>query len=261
LSPAELVSAAREARLAVLSITDHDSLDAYCSLPEGPLGVELVVGVEISAFHDGGEIHILGYFVDPDDAELSSLLDRMVRARRERALRIVDKLSAAGVRFSRTEVDRLMSNKLVGRPHIARAMVENGTVSTRKEAFSRYLTPGTPGYERRPDLPSAKETVSIIARAGGVSVWAHPGTNCMIDPTPLVELQQFGLAGLEVHHPRHSSGEGVALATFARQRGLVATGGSDFHGDGREGVLVGDYAVGTEVVELLARRRGRLTGS
>jgi len=244
--------------LDAFSITDHESLEAYDQLPDPPLGLALIVGVEISAFHDGGEIHLLGYFVNPDDPRLSKLLTRMVRTRRERALRILDRLALVGVRFSQGELDRLMSNKLLGRPHIARAMVENGAVSTRKEAFARYLTPGTPGYERRPDLPSAREALSIIAQAGGVSVWAHPGTECMIDPTPLVELQQYGLSGLEAYHPRHSSGEGAALATFARQRGLIPTGGSDFHGDGREGALVGDYAVGTEVIELLARHRGRL---
>jgi predicted metal-dependent phosphoesterase TrpH len=259
LSPAELLDVASKARLGAFSITDHDSIDAYRNLPADRPELDLIVGVEISAFHDGGEIHILGYFVDLDDPGLTGLLGRMAASRRERAGRILDRLGAVGIRFPAQERSRLLSIPCVGRPHIARALVGSGTAATRRDAFNRYLVPGTPGFERKADLPAAREVVEIITRAGGVAVWAHPGTDCLIDPRPLALLQSCGLAGLEAYHPSHTRGGAQSLATLARRRGLVSTGGSDFHGDGREGARVGDVAVGTEVVELLARRRGRVS--
>ncbi|MBI4859021.1 MAG: PHP domain-containing protein [Candidatus Riflebacteria bacterium] len=258
LKPAELVEAARRARLSVLSITDHDSVDAYRDLPSTGPGLELVVGVEISVFHDGGEIHVLGYFVDPACPELASLLARMSRARQERAARILDRLAAAGIELPPERRAPLLANPHVGRPHIARALVEAGAVASRREAFRRFLVPGAPGYERRSDLPSGHEALKIIATAGGVGVWAHPGTDCMIDSGPLTELERSGLRGLEAFHPSHTRGEMESLALFARRRGLIVTGGSDFHGDGREGAKVGDCAVDAAVVKRLEVHRGRM---
>jgi predicted metal-dependent phosphoesterase TrpH len=257
LEPAALVAAAREASLSALSITDHDTLDAYRDLDGSDPGVRLVVGTELSAFHDGGEIHILGYFVDPDHAGLNSIVERAARSRRARADRMLARLAAAGVRIPDEERARILDNRRVGRPHIARAVVAAGAAATTREAFNRFLVPGTPAYERKPDLPSAGEVLRAIAAAGGVAAWAHPGTDCLIDAGPLRQLQDAGLAGLEAYHPRHSRGEMESLAQLARRRGLIATGGSDFHGDGREGARVGDHAVPVEVIDELAQRRGR----
>lgn len=256
LSVDELIHEARRAGVAVLSITDHDTLDAYAQLPAGDPGLELVVGLELSAFHDGSETHILGYFVDREAPALAGLIERAIGARVSRAQRILMRLEDAGISIPEDQKARLLANNRVGRPHIARALVQTGVVPTIKDAFRRYLTPGTPGYERRPDLPGGAETVRAIVAAGGAAVLAHPGTGCLADARPLDELLGAGLAGLEAYHPRHTRNETESLAKFALARGLVATGGSDYHGEGREGARVGDRTVGTKVVdELRARTR------
>jgi predicted metal-dependent phosphoesterase TrpH len=256
LSPDELIREACRAGVEVLSITDHDTLDAYAHLPAGDLGVELVMGLELSAFHDGSETHILGYFVDPKAPALVSLIERSVEGRLSRARRILERLEAAGVRIPDDKKHDLFANNRVGRPHIARAMVDAGVVASVKDAFKKWLTPGMPGYERRPDLPDGKETVRAIVAAGGAAVLAHPGNDCLADPRPVDELIGAGLAGLEVYHPRHTRSETESLARFASGRGLVATGGSDYHGEGREGARLGDRCVGTDVVDVLRRRAG-----
>lgn len=258
LSPDELIHEARRAGVTVLSITDHDTLDAYAQLPAADLGLELVVGLELSAFHDGSETHILGYFVDCAAPELTRLIERASGARVARAKRMLKRLEEAGISIPAEKMAQLLANNRVGRPHLARALVEAGLVPTQKDAFKRYLTPGTPGYERRPDLPGGPETVRAIVAAGGAAVLAHPGTDCLADARALDELVHAGLAGLEVYHPRHTRSETESLARFAQRRGLVATGGSDYHGEGREGARVGDRTVGAAVVdELRARTRKR----
>jgi predicted metal-dependent phosphoesterase TrpH len=257
LSPSELLEAARRARLAALAITDHDTLDAHRSLPPGDHGFEIITGIEFSAFHDGHEMHVLAYFVDPDHPAMTTLVDRSIAARQSRARRILMRLEQNGIQLPAADVEALLASNRVGRPHIARAMVAAKVVGTTTEAFRRYLTPGTPGYERRPDLPAAAEVIAAVRDAGGVAVWAHPGTDCLIDARATGQLQDAGLAGLEAYHPRHSRGEMEKLALFAKRRGLVATGGSDFHGDGREGAKVGDHGVGLDVLDQLKDRRGR----
>jgi predicted metal-dependent phosphoesterase TrpH len=256
-SPTELLDAAKKAGLSALSITDHDTLEAYRHLPAAPWGLNIVIGLEISAYHEGGEIHILAYFVNPEQPELVHLLDRLATARILRAERILTRLSAAGVELSAQARADLLSQNRVGRPHIARALVQSGVAHSRADAFRRFLTPGTPGYERRADLPDAGEVLGVIRCAGGVGVWAHPGADVMTDARGLSRLQSFGLAGIEAYHPSHSTGEREALAKFAKRRGLVATGGSDFHGDGREGAKVGDHGVALEVLDQLAGYQGR----
>ena len=243
LKPAELLAAAVRARVAVLSITDHDTLDAYRELPEREAGVELVTGVELSAFHDGHEVHILGYFVDPEAPALVSMVGRAVEGRLSRARRILMRLAEAGIQIPEEYQAELMANHRVGRPHIARAMVKAGAVASTKEAFRFWLTPGMPGYERRPDLPDAREAVRAIVAAGGVASFAHPGTGCVAEPASMQALVDAGMKAIEVYHPRHSKSEVGQLERFAQGRGLVATGGSDFHGEGREGAHVGDTGV------------------
>lgn len=250
LKPAELVGAALKAKVPVLSITDHDTLDAYREL-DGDVGLQLVRGVELSAFHDGHEVHVLGYFVDPEAPQLVSLVGRAVEGRLARARRMLGRLEEAGVKIPADLQAELMSNHRVGRPHIARAMVKAGVVGSTKEAFRFWLTPGMPGYERRPDLPDAKEAVRAIVAAGGVASLAHPGTGCISEPRPFQELVDAGMRGLEVYHPSHSRSEVGQLERFAKERGLVPTGGSDFHGEGREGAAVGDTGIDLFVLEKL----------
>lgn len=254
LKPVELLASALAAGVKVLSITDHDTCDAYAEL-QGDVGLTLVKGVELSAFHDGHEVHVLGYFVDPEAPALATILSRAVAARLSRARRILERLEAAGAKIPGDLAAELLTNHRVGRPHIARAMVRAGLVASTKDAFRAWLVPGMPGYERRPDLPDAREAVRAIVAAGGVASLAHPGSDCISNSRPLQLLIDAGLKGLEVYHPRHSKGEITRLEHFRIAKGLIATGGSDFHGEGREGARLGDTGVGLAVIEELSRFR------
>lgn len=231
LGPVELVEAACRAGLAALAITDHDTVDAHRQLAGATGGLRLIPGLEVSCFHDGHEIHLLGYWVDLDAPALTALLDRQVIARRLRVARIFSRLEAAGVVLPAPDRERVLALRQPGRPHVARLLVQHGHAVNFRDAFRRWLVPGAPGYERRSDLPAATEVVELVGSVGGVTAWAHPGTDCLVDARPLSQLQERGLAGLEAYHPGQTPGERDRLATFARRRGLVATGGSDFHGE------------------------------
>lgn len=259
MSPADLVEAACRAGLRALAITDHDTLDAFDQLGDvGDVGgLRLIRGLEFSCFHDGHEIHVLGYFVDSADEALRSLLDRQIIARRERIARIFARLESQGVVLPQEAKDRVLALTQPGRPHVARLLVEHGHVANFRQAFHRWLATGAAAYERRSDLPAATEVVTIVAACGGATAWAHPGTDCLVDARPLTELQDRGLAGIEAYHPGQTSGVQNRLAEFAKRRGLVATGGSDFHGDGREGAALGHCGVDLAALEKLEACRGR----
>lgn len=174
LSPAELVREAAAVGLQILAVTDHDTTDGIQQAQEEArrCGLELVPGVELSTDTAGAEVHILGYFVDWRDPEFTALLRRMREDRVERAREMVRRLNRLGLPLTFDDVAR-QADGAVGRPHVARALVAAGYVSSFEEAFTRYLARGRPAYvERRRFTP--EEAVEVVLRAGGVPVLAHP---------------------------------------------------------------------------------------
>jgi len=230
LDPRALVRAARARGIRVLGITDHDTVAGLGEAIEEAerVGIELVPGVELSAEDSEGEVHILGYFVDWQQQAFRRFLDWMHKMRIARAQEMVRRLRELGVPLSWEEVLR-QANGAIGRPHVARALVAAGHVRSWEEAFCRYLGRGAPAY-----VPSAHLTpegaVEAIRAAGGIPVLAHPqrtGT-----PERVAHLVERGLRGIEVYYPDHTPGDVRRFLELARRYGLVATGGSDYHGPG-----------------------------
>jgi predicted metal-dependent phosphoesterase TrpH len=254
LSPEALVSRASRFHLGALALTDHDTTAGLAEAQETAdrLGVRLIPGIEIAADHKGSDRHILGYWIDPSAEELSSLLQRLATERRERIHRIVQKLeSCCSVELDPQEVFALSHQGVTGRLHVAEALRRRGVTSSIQEAFNRFLRDGGPAYVGRFTLPVG-ETIALIHRTGGVAVLAHPG-----DPADEEELAAFsaaGLDGIEAFYPTHPPAVVQQYVALARGLNLIATGGSDYHGE-RTLPELGSVTVPLEIVDSLNQRR------
>jgi predicted metal-dependent phosphoesterase TrpH len=230
LSPRELVRKAVRHGVRVLAITDHDSTDGIGdATDEARAHPPLIVvpGLEINCDVDGGEVHILGYGVDHEAAWFQEFLRAQRDERRARVVRIAERLAELGLPIEVGEVFALVKEGSAGRPHVAQVMVQRGYVKTVREAFDRYLRTGGPASVPRRRLTPA-EAIDVIRRARGVPVLAHPGLADMDGIIP--GLVEAGLMGIETYYAEHSPGKTSAYRDLCRRLGLVATGGSDFHG-------------------------------
>ncbi len=249
--------------MGTLALTDHDTTDGVDEARAAgqTYRVDVIPGVEINTDVGVYEVHILGYLVDHTQAGFQAFLRRMRAARLERAERMVEKLGALGVRVEWARVQAIAAGAAVGRPHIARALVEAGRVGSPQEAFERFLGRSGPAYVPRLHV-SPEEAVAAIAGVDGVPVLAHPGwaaSGPVIEQVP--RLVAHGLAGIEVYYPDHTPAMVEAYLEVARRFGLVATGGTDFHGGGlATRVPLGSVAVPPEVVPALRARWEALRG-
>jgi|WetSurMetagenome_2_1015567.scaffolds.fasta_scaffold130081_2 3',5'-nucleoside bisphosphate phosphatase len=229
MTPEELVGYAHAIGLSAVSITDHDTVNGQAeALETGKrLGIDVVTGIELSIEEDGSGIHILGYCFDCGNRELAASLEDLAGSRVARAEQIVRKLEERGISIPFEEVRAEAGVGSLGRPHIARVLKRRGHVASIAEAFARYISDSAPCHVPKKVLPR-EEVVRLISGAGGVAVWAHPGGN--IRRTDLVErLIGSGVRGVEVWHPNHSDRIRRDIRELAIRRGLVCTGGSDFH--------------------------------
>lgn len=254
LSPLALVELAVERGLVALAVTDHDSIEGIApAVAAARDRLEVIPGIEVSSTLEGHDVHILGYFVDPGSRPLLESLERFREERRARARAILERLAALGVPVSGDRVFAAAGPGVVGRPHIAQALVEAGHVPSLEVAFQRLLGRRGTAYVPRPAFASA-DAVGMIRDAGGVAVLAHPGTLAR----GLVEsLLEAGLAGVEVWHPQHGPASQRQWFRVAEELGLVPSGGSDFHGPQR-GAGLGDMPVPERAIEAL-RARARST--
>lgn len=227
-APAEVVQLALGHQLEVIALTDHDTLAGLPAAREAAGSrLQVLTGVELSAEDEHADRHILGYLVNEHHDELNALLVELKEARRQRVERIVAKLNSLSVGLTVDEVLALANGAAVGRPHVARALLRAGYVTSLQEAFNKYIGDNGPAYEPHYRLAPAR-AVQMIHRAGGVAVLAHPGR--YKDYRPIVdELLAFGLDGIEVYYPDHSPDMVKALRALAHQHNLIITGGSDFH--------------------------------
>lgn len=226
LTPTALVTLAAKRGVTHLALTDHDTtagLDEAHAAGEVH-GVTIIDGVELSAW-SRRELHVLGYHVDRTHAPLVERLDAQRQARIERVHTIGDRLAALGKPI---DVEAVMASAHgnVGRPHIARALVQAGWVRSMNAAFQRFLGDGQPAYVPATRLP-VSEAIELIHAAGGVAVLAHPGVGDVDAQVP--DFVAAGLDGLECHHPAHDAAKTQHYVTMARLLGLCETGGSDFH--------------------------------
>lgn len=244
-----------------LGITDHDTTAPFerarCAA-EGT-GLEVVLGTEFSAEHEGRSVHVLGFWIDPGHAALAEELDRLRDERRDRARRIVDRFQTLDVPVQFERVEQLAGNAPIGRPHIAQAVVETGAVETTREVFDRYLADGGPAYVEKHAV-SPVRAVELLVAAGGVTVLAHPGLYGARDgqegiAAEIIEaMAAVGLAGIEADHPDHTEIHRARYRDLASGLGLAVTAGSDFHGEAKTNRL-GSATTARDVVEKLRDRR------
>jgi predicted metal-dependent phosphoesterase TrpH len=230
LEPAAAVRVVRAAGIAAFSVTDHDSVDGLeeAKREADAAGLTFVSGVELSAYWGRVEFHILGYCIDPASAALQTFLANTREARHARLHAMLNRLQAMGMGIPAGEVIGRARNGNVGRPHLARALVERGFVENADEAFDRYLGTDRPAFVPRSDV-SIRDAIRVIREAGGVASLAHPGLHNSDEALP--DLVAAGLGAIEVYHPQHGFGRAGKYRRLARRYELLATGGSDYHGE------------------------------
>ncbi len=266
LKPTQLVARAVEFGLKTIAVTDHDTTDGVAeALAAGAaLGLEVLPGIEINTDVPGGEIHILGYFVEVTDEPFQAELRRLRAGRQRRGEEITRRLAALGAPISWERVQQIAGDAPIGRPHIARALLEAGHVNSMNEAFDIYIGRDGPAYVERMRFTPA-EAVRTIARVEGLPVLAHPiiarftgdpVVEVDLDKT-LPELVEAGLVGLECYYPNYTMAQTEQLLAAARRFGLIPTGGTDFHGPRSDRAELGSVYVPERTVTALKAARQR----
>jgi len=252
-SPSEVVRRAHALGFSALALTDHDTM---AGIPEAmasaqSFGLTLIPACELSTLDaDDRQVDILAYGVSPDDADFSSVLQTIRGGRLGRAFLMVEKLNECGYPVSWERVQAIAGGENVGRPHVARAMVEAGIVPDVKSAFTpEFILDGGRCYVQRVKI-SPEEAIERIHKAGAVAVAAHPGRTRLTDEE-IGRLVGHGLDGLEVYYSAHTEHETAHFEELADRLQLLVTGGSDDHGDLNEGRLMGRVRLPWEHVERL----------
>jgi 3',5'-nucleoside bisphosphate phosphatase len=240
-----------------LGVTDHDTAEPYERALAAADGtpLELVLGVELSAERGGRSVHVLGYWIDPGHAPLAEELARLRDERTDRARRIVERFHHLGIEVSFPRVVELADGAPIGRPHIAAAVVETGAAGDLREVFDRYLADGGPAYVEKHAVHPVR-AVELLVASAGIAVLAHPGLDGPRDGTGGIEAELVeamaaaGMAGIEADHPDHSEEQRHRYRDLAKVLRLEVTGGSDYHGAGKDNRL-GSATTRREVVERL----------
>jgi predicted metal-dependent phosphoesterase TrpH len=264
LTPGELVQRAGEIGLSVISLADHDTIRGVGqALSAGrEKGVEVIPCTELSTIFKGMDIHILGYYIDIENRNLKDWLLKFEHARARRAEKMVKNLNRQGLKIDFEDVMKEAGDGVIGRPHMAAALLRRGIVQSFDEAFYLYIGMHCPAYVRKYEL-KPEDAVDIIHRAGGLAVMAHPlvGRPCRED---VLELTGCGLDGLEATHPKLSPADSEWIRRTAKGRGLLITGGSDYHGDSRGPGTLGENYVPVDYVQslkdALEERRQKASG-
>jgi len=267
LEPAALADMAHRNGVRVMALTDHDTTAGLQEMaqtlrryPE----ISLIPGVELSTDIPGSEIHVLGYFMDVEDADFQRELARFREGRLGRGQEMVRKLRILGMDVTWERVQEIAGDASVGRPHVAQALLEKGYIGTIAEAFDRYIGREGPAYAER-DKMTPEQAVELIRGAGGLAFFAHPGYTQDMESF-LPALKTAGLTGMEVYYRSYPAETVESLRQVAERYDLVPLGGSDYHGLGNEGDReIGDIPLPDEAVQrflalgddLLRRRGGR----
>lgn len=253
LGPEALVGEARSRGVGLLAVADHDTTAGVASAVRAgaAVGLEVWPAVELSCDVEAGEVHVLGYFIDHRLGWFQELLGRLRDGREKRAERMVEKLTAMGAPVPFARVQALANGGAIGRPHVARALLEAGHVKSVAEAFERFIGRSSPAYVERLKVTPV-QAVEVIQAAGGLAVLAHPGWGRQDALIP--GLIAAGLDGIEVYYPDHTPDQVRQYHDLAVRFGLLVTGGTDFHGGGlATGVPVGGQYVPETVVEPIRR--------
>lgn len=256
-TPTANVRQAIELGLTGLGITDHDTTAGFAEAMRAAqdTDLELVLGTEFSAEHDGLSVHVLGYWIDPGDQPLADELARLRHERTDRARRIVERFADLGIPVAFDRVVAIAGDAPIGRPHIAQAVVETGAARTIREVFDRYLGDGGPAAVAKHAVDPVR-AVELLVAAGGVTVLAHPGLygdrdgGDGLDAATIERMAAAGLAGIEADHPDHTRAHVAHYRDVAAALDLEVTAGSDYHGAAKDNPL-GCATTPREVVERL----------
>lgn len=259
--PSELVESAIAAGITHLALTDHDSIAGWDeALARGAKRISLLLGAEISCqTSEALSVHMLGLLFDPKDTQLREAMEQTRTNRITRMERIVARLQEAGIDITIADVyAELREGATLGRPHLADAMVRKGIIKDRSEAFEKFLHNRSKFYI--PDAsPTPERAIALIKEAGGVAIIAHPFASLrgrIISTEYLESLIDAGLDGIEIDHRDHNEGEREALRELTRRYGLIFTGGSDYHGTGKENRLGENRTDPSQFEKIVARARG-----
>lgn len=241
LSPSALVCAARTGGLHIVALTDHDTAAGVTEACQAAVdSIHVIPGIEVSTTHVSGDVHVLGYFIDPGHPRLVAYMRDAEERRRERMHSMLGRLGDMGVRVPFEDVVAAAgpAARTLGRPHLARALISRGYAQTHAEAFDRFIGDHGPAYAPV-DLATPRDAIDLIHDSGGIAVWAHPRFDVFADE--IGRFTEWGLDGIECFRPRCDATESLRLEEYARSHRLLVTGGSDWHGEwqGR----LGDFAV------------------
>ena len=253
-SPRDVVDVAKAAGITILSISDHDNLAAFYEIKtyaDGH-GVMLVPGVELSCAFEGVDVHILAYAFDPHDERIDERLRSFRDARERRGRAMVERLQSLGVKVTMERVEALAAGGAIGRPHVARALVEAGYATSVANAFDTLLGTGKPGYVEKERFRIA-EAVSLIRSAGGVTSVAHP--SLYPDHARLTaQVLDSGVDAVEAFHPDVPAEDRDMYSNLARFRGKFVTGGSDDHGSVKTSETLGTIRVPENLIGPIVER-------
>ncbi len=243
MSPKEVVSLATMLGLKAIALTDHDTMAGLQEAGEAAelMGISVVPGIEISSEYQGKEVHVLGYFLDPEAQKLKDYIQWVGQSRKTRNEKILEKLQKKGYDITLEQLEEKFPGATLGRPHIAQRLVELGAVSSVKEAFRRYLDTGRSCYVPRQYIPFA-DGVKLIRDCGGVAVLAHPlqyGYGKAELEALVKTAAEAKVTGMEILYTGYTQGDIQKLYDLAEKYTLLPTGGSDFHGDNKPGVQLG----------------------
>lgn len=244
LSPEEILKEAESKGIKFISITDHDTIASQYIINTYKGEVKIIPGIELSSEYKGIEIHILGYFIDIEDVRLKEAVKRLAKNRVTRVKEILNRLKEYNIDLTLDDL-AIDSELTVGRSHVANAMVKKGYFDNYKSAFISYLVKGKPGYVKGDKL-SYKDAIKLIIQSGGIAVLAHPGQIYQKREVENIirELRCYGLGGVEVYHPSHTSTEINMYYNLAVKYKLCITGGSDFHGgQSLHDIRLGSYGI------------------
>lgn len=254
MTPEEMMAEARKIGLAGIGIADHDEIAGVRVALEaaGANDPEVVPGVELSASDGKNDVHVLGYLVDVENANLLDFLQLFRDTRLRRGLMMVERLRAMGVNVDPDLVIEIADGGSVGRPHVAEALVRSGVVESYEEAFRKYIGFDSPAYVHKYQL-KPEAAFKLIAEAGGIGAIAHPGTLRRDDL--ITGFMSCGMKGIEVFHPKHNEKTRAHYGQIADKLGLVATGGSDTHGRRDGNLLLGTCTVPHSTIDRMRRAR------
>lgn len=255
-SASEVLSGAVRGGLDVIAIADHDTTSSVLAAQEEgrARSVQVIPALEVSSTHEGRDVHVLGYFVDPESTVLVDHRRRASRVREERMKAMLVRLSSQGVEVTFEEVERAAGPDRfnIGRPHLAKALVARGHTTSVPAAFDTLIGDRHPAFVPT-DLLTPREAVELIVDGGGIPIWAHPPADLL--DTLLPRMMDAGLRGLEVYRPSHKSADVLRLEKLCRTNRLLKSGGSDWHSP-EGGTSLGDFFVTADEVEGLLAAGG-----